>query len=317
MAHAYIDAVATTGVNAIKFQTHIADAESSPFEPFRVPFSYQDATRQDYWRRMEFSPEHWAGLKTHCEAAGLEFMSTPTCVAAVELLERIGMRRYKVGSGDIGNRLLLSRVAATGKQVLLSTGLATYEEIDRAVELLTGAVSSLVVMQCTSEYPVPPDRAGLNLIAELRSRYAVPIGYSDHSGTIGLPIAAVALGAEYVESHVVFDRRMFGPDTAASITIDEMKAMTAAIRAIECSLRSGFERSIQGRTSEMKTMFGKTLSVRRDLKAGDTIGAADLESTKPGGMGIPAADFESVLGKVLRTDLSRGDFLKEEHLSPA
>ena len=115
IAHSYIDALFDAGVTAIKWQIHIAEAESSIHEPFRVKFSYEDKTRFDYWKRMEFTPEQWNGLKKHCETKGLEFISSPFSNAAVELVEKIGVKRYKVGSGEVSNFLMLEQIAKTGK----------------------------------------------------------------------------------------------------------------------------------------------------------------------------------------------------------
>jgi N-acetylneuraminate synthase len=310
--HSYIDAVAGTGVDAIKFQTHIADAESSPVEAFRVPFSYVDATRQDYWRRMEFSPEQWAGIKQHCETAGLEFMSTPSCVAAVDLLEQVGVLRYKIGSGDTDNRLLLDRVARTGKPILLSTGLSTLDEIDAAVQFISGFGNSLVIMQCTSEYPVAPERIGLNQITLFRDRYKTSVGLSDHSGSIYPSIAAVALGATYIENHVVFDRQMFGPDSPASLTPAELNSLACGIRVIERSLHSHYTKTRSGDGERTRTIFGKSLAVRRDMASGEIFTVADLESKKPAGMGVSAQDFARVLGKRSSRRLLKGEFVRED-----
>ena len=123
MAHSYIDALADTGVDIVKFQTHIAEAESSLEEPFRVNFSYEDETRYDYWKRMEFTLEQWNGLKKHCDDVDLEFMSTPSCLSAVDLLEKVGVKRYKIGSGDLTNKLLLKKIAQTGKPTFISSGI--------------------------------------------------------------------------------------------------------------------------------------------------------------------------------------------------
>jgi N,N'-diacetyllegionaminate synthase len=310
--HSYIDALAKTGVDAIKFQTHIADAESSPHEPFRVAFSYQDATRQDYWRRMEFSAEAWAGIKQHCESAGVEFMSTPSCVAAVEMLERLGVQRYKVGSGDTDNHLLLGSICRTGKPMILSTGLSTLEQIDEAVGFISEFGRELVVMQCTSEYPAPPERIGLNQIPIFLQRYKRPVGLSDHSGTIYPSLAAVALGATYVETHAVFDRRMFGPDSPASLTIDETAAMVNGIRVIEASLHSSFDKTPTADQIVVREMFGKSLCVRRNMSAGETLQTGDLESKKPAGQGVPASQCERVVGKRLQRNLSQWDFIRED-----
>ncbi|MGI9463747.1 MAG: N-acetylneuraminate synthase family protein, partial [Aestuariivirgaceae bacterium] len=132
-AHAYIDAAATAGADAVKFQTHIAAAESTPHEPWRVKFSDQDETRYDYWKRMEFTPEQWAGLKRHADDAGLMFLSSAFSLEAVELLKKIGIAGWKVASGEITNLDMVSAMSATGQPMLISTGMSDFDEIDAAV----------------------------------------------------------------------------------------------------------------------------------------------------------------------------------------
>lgn len=313
--HSYIEALSKTGVDAVKFQTHIAHAGSSPLEPFRIKFSYEDVTRQDYWRRMEFTANQWLEIKNHCESVGLEFMSTPTCVSAFELLENIGVKRYKIGSGDITNNLLLHKAAQTGKQIILSSGLSTYAELDTAVEVIQDASNNnIVVMQCTSEYPAPPKKIGLNLIDEFCDKYQFPIGLSDHSGTIYPALAAVALGASYIETHVVFDRSMFGPDSYSSLTMDEIKSMVTGIRIIEKSLFSNYSKERSSNVDHMLNLFGKSLSVRRAMRSGEVITIDDLETKKPAQKGIPAHDYKKVVGKKLLNDLKQWDFLKYENI---
>jgi N,N'-diacetyllegionaminate synthase len=313
--HSYIDALSKTGVDAVKFQTHVANAESSLLEPFRINFSYEDATRQDYWRRMEFSAYQWLEIKKHCESVGLEFLSTPTCVSAFELLENIGVNRYKIGSGDTTNNLLLHKVAETGRQVILSSGLSAYVEIDDAIDVVkkTGN-NNLVIMQCTSEYPVTPEKIGLNLINEFCDKYEYPIGLSDHSGTIYPSLAAVALGATYIETHVVFDRRMFGPDSTSSLTINETKSMVEGIRIIEKSLHSKYSKEPSADSDHMRGIFGKSLSVRRDMAAGEKITIDDLETKKPAGEGVSAQDYEKVIGSRLLKNMSKWDFIRYQDI---
>ena len=131
--HSYIDALAPIGIDAIKFQTHIAEAESSPYEQFRIAFSYVDKTRYDYWKRMELTLEKWIEVKAHCDSVGLQFISSPFSCAAVDLLEKVGIHQYKVGSGEINNHLLLQKIAETGKPVILSSGMSNLQELDCAI----------------------------------------------------------------------------------------------------------------------------------------------------------------------------------------
>ncbi len=231
-AHAYIDAAADAGVDAVKFQTHIADAESTLDEPFRVKFSQQDETRYAYWKRMEFTPEQWAGLAAHASERKLIFLSSAFSVAAVDLLKKLGMAAWKVGSGEVGTHDLLDAMLAAGGPILLSTGMSTYAEIGDVVTRLRQRGAEVALFQCTSRYPVSLTEVGLNVIDELRQRFKCPAGLSDHSGTVYPALAAMAQGADMVEAHIVFDKRMFGPDTPASLTVEEFKQVARARDAI-------------------------------------------------------------------------------------
>ncbi|OOG74600.1 N-acetylneuraminate synthase family protein [Algoriphagus sp. A40] len=313
-AHAYIDALAETGVDAVKFQTHISAAESSVHEPFRVKFSRQDATRLDYWKRMEFSINQWKDLKAHCDEKGLEFISSPFSNLAVDWLEEVGVKRYKIGSGEVSNFLLLDKIAKTGKPVVLSSGMSSWEELDAAIHFLQGFGNELSILQCTTAYPTQPEQWGLNVIQELKSRYRIPVGFSDHSGNIHACLAAAALGAEIFEFHVVFDKRQFGPDTLASITIDQTKELVNGIHQIQKSLTSPIVKSDIGAFEGLKQIFEKSLAINQTLKKGEILSVDNLEAKKPKGYGIPAKDFQQVLGKRLKRDLNQWEFLNWEDL---
>lgn len=309
--HSYIDALAHAGVDAVKFQTHIAEAESSAYEPFRVNFSYVDKTRFDYWKRMEFSPEQWRGIKQHCDDAGVEFMSSPFSIAAVELLEELGVERYKIASGEVANFLLLERIAKTGKPILLSSGMSSLAELDETMTFLSAFSNPISIMQCTTGYPTSPEQLGLNVIGELRSRYGVPVGFSDHSGQIFAPLAAVALGAEMVEFHATFDKRMFGPDATASLTIDETKTVVDGIRYLERAVANPIDKTDNEAFTDLKRIFEKSLAVNKDLPVGHVLTFDDLESKKPAGQGLPARLYRDVIGKTLCVPKQRNDFLQK------
>ena len=217
-AHAFLDAAADAGAHAIKFQTHIAAAESSRQEEWRVKFSKQDSTRFDYWKRMEFTVNQWAGLAAHAKERGILFLSSPFSVQAVEILQKIGVPIWKVASGEVFNPEVLEAIWATRKPVLYSTGLSSLEEIDNIISQTKERNIECGVFQCTSEYPCKPESWGLSAIPFFKNRYKVPVGLSDHSGTIFSGLAATALGADILEVHVTFHRKMFGPDVPASLT---------------------------------------------------------------------------------------------------
>jgi len=314
IAHSYIDALAKTGVDAVKFQVHIAAAESSEFEPFRIKFSTQDKTRFDYWKRMEFSLEQWRELKAHCGEAGVEFLASPFSNAAVDLLEKLGVKRYKIGSGEVNNFLMLEKIAQTGKPILLSSGMSSFEELDRSVDFLKKRNVEYSILQCTTAYPTLPQNYGLNVIEELKKRYNVPVGYSDHSAKIETCIAAAALGAEILEFHAVFSREMFGPDASSSLEIEEIKQLVSAVKNIHQAQQHPIDKNDNSAFGELKSIFEKSLAINKSLPAGHVLTFADLESKKPKGYGITATNFQEVIGKKLKGNLEKWDFLKEEDL---
>ena len=314
LAHSYIDALADKGIDVIKFQTHIAEAESSEFEKFRIKFSKQDKTRFDYWKRTEFTKIEWKSLKTHCDELGLEFMSTPTCIKSVDMLEDLNVSRYKVGSGDLLNYLLLRRLAHTKKPIILSTGMSSFDEIHSAVSFLKDFKNPIKLLQCTSKYPTEPNDWGFNVIQELKDKFKLPVGFSDHSGLIYPLLSAATLGAEIFEFHVVFDKRQFGPDVSSSITIDQVKILTDGIRQIQSSIDSPVNKNSINQFKYLRELFGKSLSLNKNKKAGEKINFGDLESKKPAGYGISAQQYESVIGKKLNRPLKKWSFINWEDI---
>jgi N-acetylneuraminate synthase len=312
LAHAFVDAIADAGADAVKFQTHIAEAESTPGEPWRVRFSPQDASRYAYWKRMEFSEEGWRSLKAHADERGLWFLSSPFSEEAAALLDRVGVAAWKVASGETSNLPLLERLVADGRPVLLSTGLSSLDEVDAAAALVRERARVLAVLQCTSAYPCPPERIGLNLIPLFRERYGAAAGLSDHSGTIFPGLAAAARAEiDVLEVHVTFSRKMFGPDVPASITFEELRQLVEGIRFIETMLAHPLDKDASARdTADLHALFTKSVVARADLPAGTVLGPAHLGSKKPG-TGVPARRLPEILGKTLRRPLKADEALRE------
>jgi len=300
-AHAFVDAIADAGADAVKFQTHIAAAESRADEPWRVRFSYEDDTRYQYWQRMEFTAAGWEGLRRHAEERGLEFLSSPFSLEAVDLLRRVGVGAWKVASGEVANPLLLDAVAATGWPVLLSSGMSSWAELDAAVERLRhSGAGPLAVLQCTSAYPSTPARLGLNVLSEIGERYGCAAGLSDHSGTIFPALASATLGARVIEVHVTLSRKMFGPDVAASVTNDELRVLVDGVRYLEAARASPVDKDeVAAELAPMRVLFGRSLVAARLLPAGHVLVATDLAAKKPGD-GIPPSRLEAVIGQRLR-----------------
>jgi N,N'-diacetyllegionaminate synthase len=248
MAHAYIKAIADAGADAVKFQCHIAEAESTPDEPWRVePQWPQDANRYAYWKRMEFSPEQWWSLAAHAESLGLVFLCSPFSVEAVKLLDPL-VPAWKVPSGEVTNRPLLEAIATTRKPAFLSTGMGTEREHIEALRLLWRSGCAIQLMQCTSTYPCPPAKIGLEHAASFR-------GLSDHSGTIYAGLAAVALGCDVLEVHVTFSRQCFGFDVASSITTAELRQLVQGVRFIERAKRPADKDALARELEPMRDLF--------------------------------------------------------------
>lgn len=314
MAHAFIDAIALAGADAVKFQTHIAAAESTPQEPWRVKFSRQDASRYDYWKRMEFTPEQWQGLADHAQEKGLIFLSSPFSLEAVDLLERIGMPAWKVASGEVSNKVLLDAMLETGKPILLSSGMSTLDEIDDAVSYVRRTNVEYAVLQCSTAYPCPPEKIGLNLIPQLRERYGCAVGLSDHSGTIYSGLAAVTLGIEVLELHVAFSREMFGPDVPASVTTDELKQLIEGIRFIERMRNNPVDKDgFAEEVLPLRKLFTKSIVAGTDLSKGTVLEEKHFRIKKPGN-GLSGERMKDLIGKTLLRDLKvdeqilEGDF---------
>jgi N-acetylneuraminate synthase len=262
---------------------------------------------------MEFTEEQWHGLKKHAVERGLKFLSSPFSVAAVDLLTRVGVAAWKVASGEI-NPLMLDRMAATGLPIIMSTGMSSLSEIDAAVERVTSRAIPLTVLQCTSAYPCPPEKVGLNLIPFFRERYGCPVGLSDHSGTIFAGLAAATLGIEVLEVHVTLSREMFGPDVPVSITTAELAELIRGVRFIEKIMGNPVDKDAAAAgLAPMRQLFTKSIVARMDLPAGTMLTTEHLTVKKPG-TGIPAEEIDRVVGRQLRRDLKADELIGRDDL---
>jgi N-acetylneuraminate synthase len=312
-AHAYIDSIASTGVDAVKFQTHIASAESSLEEKFRVNFSKQDTSRFEYWKRTEFTEEQWKELKAHADNRGLIFLSSPFSFEAVELLKRVGVSAWKVAAGETLNPIFLNFLVDTNLPILISTGMSYCSELESIVSYLRKSDAEHLLYHCTSIYPTPPEKWGLNNVKEFQKRFQCPVGLSDHSGTIFPSFIAVWDGAIAVEVHVVFNRDIFGPDVPASITIEELKVLVKGIRMLDTARRYPSSKDeIANSLGDMRRLFGKSVVASQFIGAGTNLGKEHVCFRKPG-IGITSEHLERILGKKLKKDIEEGEFLKHEY----
>ena len=298
-AFAMAEVARDCGAHAIKFQTHIAAEESTPSEPWRIPFSRQDASRYEYWQRMEFTEQQWRELAAHAGERGLLFVSSPFSQRALTLLERIGQPFWKVPSGETSNVEMLDRMCETGIPVLLSTGMSPMAEIDSAVERIKARGRQVGVFQCTTAYPCPPEKVGLNLLDVYRRRYDCWVGLSDHSATIYPGLAGVAVGMDMLELHVALSREMFGPDVIASVTTSELRQLVDGVRFIERMRANPVDKdAMASETAPLRRLFTRSLVAREALPAGTVLTRDHVVIKKPG-TGLAPERLAEVLGRRL------------------
>jgi N-acetylneuraminate synthase len=241
-------------------------------------------------------------------------LSSPFSIEAVELLEDIGVGSYKIGSGEVTNIPLLEAIAQTGKPILLSSGMSTWAELDEAVQTVLRKHERLTLLQCTSEYPCSYDQVGLNVMLEMRERYKLPVGLSDHTLTSHASLAAVVLGASVIEKHLTFSRRMYGSDARHSVEPDEFADLVQALRAVETILRSPVDKDAKAaELAEMKTIFEKSVVSAVDIPAGTFLSAGMLVVKKPG-TGIPARRLREIVGRRVVRDVRKDTLLRDEDL---
>jgi N-acetylneuraminate synthase len=299
---------ARCGADAVKFQLHDPAAETTRDAPSPPYFTHE--TRWEYFERTAFTDEQWRTLASACNDAGVEFLCSTFSIEALGRLEALGVRRHKIPSGEVTNLELIRAAGATGKPVLLSSGMSSLGELDEAV---SAAGDRATVLQCTSAYPTPPERVGLNLLAELRERYGKPVGLSDHSVGPYAALAAVALGASVVEKHFTLSRDMYGPDAALALEPPELAALVEGVRAIEAMLAAPVDKDDLSELAEMKRVFEKSVVAAADIPAGAIIDRGMLAAKKPGN-GIPARRLPEIVGRRTRRAIAADTVLVEEDI---
>lgn len=306
----YIDELKKHGVNVIKFQMHLPDYESSEYEKWRVPFSKQDEKRQDYWRRTSFTPDEWKIISEYCKDNDVEFLCTPFSLKAVDYLEELDVKRYKVGSADWNSLPLLRRVKETGKPVILSCGLSNMDVLYESLnEIFEHDFSTLSLMYCVTAYPAAAEMINFDTMLKLKEKFKCPVGYSDHSGNYLAGLAAYFNDADFYEFHITSSYSNFGPDVAASL---DYMALENLQKGLQFSSKLGLNEQSEKAKESVSKIFSRSLSVRKSIKLGSPLTFDDIEIKKPQGYGIPVNDYEAFLGKKLKRDIEVGEFLNLE-----
>ncbi len=309
-----IDAAAEAGADLVKFQTFNADrlvTRTVAKADYQTQTTDGAETQHAMLRRLELSPNMHDELIAHCAERRIGFLSTGFDIESVNLLSGLGQNLFKIPSGEITNLPYLRHIGRLGKEVILSTGMATLGEVEAAIEVLETAGtprSRITVLHCTTEYPTPMNEVNLRAMQTLRTAFGVRVGYSDHTPGIEVAIAAVALGATAIEKHFTLDRSLPGPDHQASLEPQELKAMVVAIRNIEQALGDGIKR-ITPSEARNKPVVRKSIVASRDIRAGEIFSNENLTTKRPG-TGISPMRWDEVIGQRSPFDFSQDELIQ-------
>ena len=315
VARRLIDLAADAGADAVKFQTYSGDriySRKTPRFKYLEPVA-GDKSPAELLEEISLPREWQAPLAEYARAAGVHFFSSPFDHEAVRELDGLGVPVLKIASFEIVDLPLIAAAAGTGRPLLISTGMAVLGEIEEAVRTAFDAGASAVgLMQCTSVYPAPASRANLRAMETMARAFGVPVGLSDHTAGIAVPIAAAALGAAFLEKHFTLDRNMEGPDHPFALEPPELAAMVAGIREAQSALGDGRKDGPSPEESEEMYRLGRrSLVVTRDLPAGTRL-EREMITVKRPGFGIKPRELERVLGRELRVDVEADDILTWE-----
>lgn len=311
LAHAYIDAVASTGFDAIKFQTHIAEAESTYDEKFRVPISNEFKTRLDYWKKMEFTENEWGELSRHAKDKNLIFLSSPFSLEAFNLLSKLGIDAWKISSGEFFNPEIIEACMSSKKPILLSTGMSFFDEIDEIVKRFKNLGKEFLLFQCTTQYPSSLSNVGLNIVEDFRKKYDCLVGLSDHSGTIFPSLVAFSQMINALEVHVIFDKGMTSPDSSSSLTMKDLKFLRKARDSIFEINKGKVDKDKLVKTLvKNRDLFSRSLALKKRISKGEKILRENITLKKPG-TGIKFSNLNQVVNKVANKDLSQNWLLEK------
>jgi N-acetylneuraminate synthase len=299
IASELVDAAAEAGADAIKFQTHFPEHEMLKGG---ATAAYVGESLFDLLTRTAISREDHFTLRDRATKKGIVFLSTPFSREAADFLETVGVPAYKTGSGEMTHLPMQRHIARKRKPMIVSTGMSTPEEIDRTVQVIRAEGAPFALMHCTSTYPTPFEHVQLDCISALQKKYAVPVGFSDHTLGNVAAFAAVALGANLFEKHFTASRTLPGPDQQGSMEPKELEELVRGIRAIERA--RGATKAIQPGEQDVRNMALHSVVSIRDIAAGAVVTADDVWAKRPG-TGIPARQLGEVIGRVAKHAIAK------------
>lgn len=298
--HSFIDEAANSEVDIIKFQAHYADEESTYDDTFRTFTTYKKETRYQYWKRMEFTKEEWSNIYKHTKKRKMLFSSSVFSSKSIDVMKKIGIDIWKISSGESLNLNLVKEITKIStKPIFISTGMSYQNEIDKVSNFMKKKTNEFLLMHCTSEYPCNYKNIGINILNDYLKRYKCPVGYSDHSGSLEVPLIALQYNISAIEVHVVFNKKIFNPDASSSIDFKELKFLTSYLKkksSILSNRRS--KNSITDKLKKNRKLFSKSLALKSDMKKNQIIKYEDLTLKKPG-TGLNILNIKKIIGKKL------------------
>lgn len=312
LAKELIDVAAESKADAVKFQTFISEnciTRRTAKAKYQEKLTGNDEGQFDMLKKLELSFDTFIELKEYCAKKHIIFMSTPFDNDSVDFLNSIDLGIFKIPSGEVTNYPLLKKIGRLHKKVILSTGMCVLEEIQDAIDILKGeGTVDISLLHCNTQYPTPIDDVNLRAMLTLKKEFGVPVGYSDHTQGIEVPLAAVALGAEIIEKHFTLDKKMYGPDHIASLDPNELKNMVEGIRKVECALGSALKQ-VSASESENISVARKSIVAAKMIKKGERFTDRNLTTKRPG-TGISPMKWEEIIGGIADKDYQPDDLIQ-------
>ena len=313
LAKQLIDAAAVAGVSYVKFQSFKAEklvtkeAEQAEYQQRNAA----DSSQYTMLKKLELTHRQHEELVAHCKQKGVRFLSTAFDLESIEYLHSLNLGLWKIPSGEITNFPYLKKIAQYGEPVIMSTGMCSMDDVEQALNVLLEhglTKEQITLLHCNTEYPTPMQDVNLKAMLQLRDKFGIKVGYSDHTKGIEVPIAAVALGAEVIEKHFTLDRTLPGPDHKASLEPNELKAMVDAIRNIEQALGDG-QKHVSASEEKNIAIARKSIVAAKDIKRGELLTEENLTTKRPGS-GISPMRWEEVIGTKAIRDFKEDELIE-------
>ena len=308
IAKKLIKAAIKSGADIVKFQMHIADEETLVNAP--SPDYFKSESRYEYFKRTAFSYSDWVSLKKFCKLNRVGFLCSPFSEKAVDILESLKVDSYKIPSGELTNLPLIEKIKKTKKHVYLSTGMSNWKEINAAVKILK---NNFTLLQCSSVYPCPLEKVGINIIHEMKKKYKCKVGFSDHTLGFSAAFAAAANGATVIEKHFTLSKKMYGSDAKNSMEPKDFNFFSKNLNEIWKILDNPLNKDDLKEYMQMKKIFEKSIVSKYKLIKGTVLSKKTISFKKPGD-GIRAFDYKKFLGKKLKINLKKDKIIKKKHL---